>query len=184
VCQEPIKPHVSKCVHCGSYQDWRSNLPFSLTTSVLSLLVALITVLTAAIPVLHEALTPKNSDLTFSFHGASTDPLRLIVLATNQGVRPGTVHPASPLLTMSGKLSMPLSLAESDPSYFNPPSEAPPTIIDPGKSRLFTFAIWDATGETDDSIYSGHCLLRISTTDFVGKAATTKSMLAARGCLP
>jgi hypothetical protein len=84
VCQEPIKLHASKCIHCGSYQDWRSNISFSLSTSVLSLLVALITVLTAAVPVLKEALTPKNSHLTFSFQGASTDPIRLVVLATNR----------------------------------------------------------------------------------------------------
>jgi hypothetical protein len=165
VCQEPIKLRASKCIHCGSYQDWRSNISFSLSTSVLSLLVALITVLTAAVPVLKEGLTPKNSDLTFSFQGAPTDPMRLVVLATNRGVRPGTVHPASSILTMSGKLSMELALADEPV-----PSLSPPTIIEPGKSRLFSFDIWPAgmTGETDESIYSGRCLLRIPTTDFVG----------------
>jgi hypothetical protein len=163
VCQEPIKRHATKCVHCGSYQDWRSNISFSLSTSVLSLLVALVTVLTAAVPVFKEALTPKNSDLTFSFQGASTDPIRLIVLATNRGVRPGTVHPATSLFTMSGKLSMTLGLAESE--WESPP----PTIIEPGHSRLFNFQIWSVAGDTDESIYSGPCLLRIPTTDFVGK---------------
>jgi hypothetical protein len=165
VCQEPIRAHAKKCVHCGSYQDWRSNISMSLITSVLSLLVALVTVLTAAVPVARDALTPHNSDLMFSFQGASTDPIRLIVLATNRGVRPGTVHPASSLLTMSGKLSMPLGLAEPEPS------DSPPTIIEPGESRLFSFHIWagEAPGDTDDSIYAGRCLLKIPTTDFAGK---------------
>jgi hypothetical protein len=87
VCAEPIKKAARKCIHCDSYQDWHANIGMSST--VLSLLVALVSVLTAAIPVVKDAFTPKNALLTATFQGANSD--RLSVLFTNQGTRPGSV---------------------------------------------------------------------------------------------
>ena len=42
-----------------------------LSSTVLSLLVALVSVLTAAVPVLKDALTPKNSDITATYQGTT-----------------------------------------------------------------------------------------------------------------
>lgn len=61
VCAEPINISAKKCIHCQSDQEWTSRLGFSAT--VLSLLVALITVLTAAIPVIRDAITPRDLGL-------------------------------------------------------------------------------------------------------------------------
>jgi len=48
-CGEEIKITALKCIHCDSFQDWRSSLSFGST--VLSLLVALVSVLTFAAPI-------------------------------------------------------------------------------------------------------------------------------------
>lgn len=91
VCAEPINKVAQKCIHCQSEQNrWRQRLGFSST--ILSLLVALVAVLTAAVPVFKEALTPKNSSLSFSFVGATHQSIG--VIASNSGTRPGAVRRA------------------------------------------------------------------------------------------
>jgi predicted nucleic acid-binding Zn ribbon protein len=88
VCAEPINQQAQKCIHCqGDQGGWRRRL--GLSTTVLSMLVALISVLTALIPVLKDAFTPLNSNLYWSLQGL--DDKSLSVLVANQGVRAGSV---------------------------------------------------------------------------------------------
>lgn len=89
MCGEPIKSTARLCIHCDSYQDWRSEM--AVGNTVLTLLVALGSVLAIAIPVIVKAFTPENSLLSFSYQGASENAVSL--LATNRGIRPGTIQP-------------------------------------------------------------------------------------------
>lgn len=61
VCKESIKPGASKCVHCGSFQNWRRFIHSSQT--VLALLVALVSVISFAIPYVSESLKKHDSNV-------------------------------------------------------------------------------------------------------------------------
>jgi hypothetical protein len=57
-CAEPIRLAAKKCVSCDSYQDWRRH--FSASSTVLSLLVALLAILGPAISSIKSAIhTPR-----------------------------------------------------------------------------------------------------------------------------
>jgi hypothetical protein len=86
VCAEPIRKEAVKCKHCGSYQSWRGRINFSST--VLSLLVALIAVIGATAPIIKNLFTPNAATLRFSepTFGQGT----VSVTATNIGVLPAT----------------------------------------------------------------------------------------------
>lgn len=86
-CAESIHREAKKCKVCGSYQDFRQYLSFS--SSVLALLVALATVLTFLIPILVELATPDDSHIEVQYQGSQQN--RAYFLATNSGVRPGSV---------------------------------------------------------------------------------------------
>jgi hypothetical protein len=90
ICGEDIKLSAIKCTHCDSYQDWRSSLTFSST--ILSLLVALIAVLTAALPVVTREFSTKHSRILFSYLWASSEYVS--VLSSNSGNSHGAVHSA------------------------------------------------------------------------------------------
>jgi uncharacterized membrane protein len=87
VCGEAIKLAARKCIHCESYQDWHADIGMSST--VLSLLIALISVLTISVPVVRNALTPKNSNLEYSYQGTASKVIT--VLVANTGIRTGDV---------------------------------------------------------------------------------------------
>ncbi len=86
-CCEEMKDGAMKCIHCDSFQDYRRHLRFSST--VLALLVALISVLTFAIPAIKSVITPKNSNIKFTFQGFGEKSIVYIV--SNKGIRPGGV---------------------------------------------------------------------------------------------
>jgi hypothetical protein len=132
VCAEPINVSAKRCIHCQSDQGWASRLGFSAT--VLSLLVALITVLTAAIPVIKDALTPRNSGLTASFQGA--DPVGVHVLVSNDGIRPGSVKFGDWRVARSSSMAQDL-LGIS--FFISSPQAASDRTVDPGKSKVFSF---------------------------------------------
>lgn len=91
LCQEDIKATATYCIHCHNFQNWRGRL--SLSSTVLSLLVALTAVVTAAVPVIQAAVTPKNSEIRFSLQTVSQEGFSAFV--SNTGIRPGTVQPGS-----------------------------------------------------------------------------------------
>lgn len=61
-CHSEISHGASKCVVCGSFQNWRRHLQFSST--VLSLLVALVSVTALATPLLINVLTVQDSEIS------------------------------------------------------------------------------------------------------------------------
>jgi hypothetical protein len=88
VCGEAIKFAARKCIHCDSYQDWHAEIGMSST--MLSLLIALLSVLTISVPVVRDALTPAVSNLKFSYQGTASKIIT--VLIANTGIRTGTVR--------------------------------------------------------------------------------------------
>jgi hypothetical protein len=163
VCAEPINANARVCINCSSYQGWFSGLGIS--TSVLAVLTALISVATVAIPILQNAITPKNSSLTFSLQGASSDVISILV--TNSGIRPGTVGEGVLWITDQ------LPFKEGDPQvrlriYGGGVSSG--EIIEPGKSALINYELVKdepAPIESFDA-YNMNCDLDILSTSFVG----------------
>ena len=165
VCGEPIKRVARVCVHCNNYQNWRSELNISGT--VLSLLVALLSVLTVLVPVIKEALTIKNSSLSFAFQGATDTTIS--VLSTNQGARPGSVgYPVklSVIARDEGGAGMighsvgPLSLSNA--------ANAVAVLVQPNSSLLLTYS---KTASSDPGLLAPDekdvtCTLDVRNTDF------------------
>jgi hypothetical protein len=150
------------CIHCNSYQDWRGELTFSST--ILSLLVALVSVTTAFVPMVLAALTSKNSSIASSFQ--SSDVTGVTVLAHNSGTRPGTIRNA--IISVSDYGSAPLTSKHGR-------SE----ILEPGTTKLVD--LFSAADDNfpdvpkgDKSTFQGSfgkrkCSLAILGADFHGK---------------
>ncbi|OCK59855.1 hypothetical protein [Bradyrhizobium sp. LMTR 3] len=158
VCAEPINEKAVKCIHCQAEQSWaRQRLGFSST--ILSLLVALITVLTAAVPVVRDSITSKNSNLIFSFQAANDRVIS--VLASNTGVRPGSI--GSSYLHMNQKRNYGLRVSGVDSAR----------VVEPGKSELIALTRDSrpifADEDTDDP-RNPKCFLFLHSTDFIGVA--------------
>jgi hypothetical protein len=82
---------AQKCIHCTSYQDWRSMIPDS--AAIVSLVAALVAVGAAVIPpVYHWAQMPR-SEIIMSEPGYSNGYITVFV--SNTGKRPGLVQGAS-----------------------------------------------------------------------------------------
>jgi hypothetical protein len=168
VCAEAIKAAARKCIHCDSYQDWHSNI--NVSSTVLSLLVALISVLTTALPVIKETITTKNSDLSFSFQGSVGNLVS--VLVTNQGARPGTV-------ANRGKIAVTIK-EEGSTRYFDIDitslKNSAAVTIDPDKSVLLNYSQVTADAAMQPKLVAGQtpsaCILMISNTDFRAVAST------------
>jgi hypothetical protein len=154
ICAEPINVNAQKCIHCQSDQGgWRRRL--GLSTSVLALLVALVSVLTWAIPLIKDGLTPKNSNLTFSFQGGDGNFLGALV--SNQGARPGSVTKAE--LRYQGYTVF-LEQLGIGPIV---------NVVPPGTSMLLSFRR-TGTGSSR-SAGDGTCQLLFGTTDFTGRSS-------------
>ena len=80
-CAEPIRLAAKKCVECDSYQDWRRH--FSVSTIVLSLLVALLAVMGPAISSIKNALHIPRADPKIAL--SSVEPNVVSLLISNGG---------------------------------------------------------------------------------------------------
>ena len=87
LCRKPIPREAKICTECNSYQDWRKY--FGVSSTVLSLLVALVSVLTVAVPVIRNALTPDRSDVRCSL--LEWNPSGVTLVVSNRGVRPAVL---------------------------------------------------------------------------------------------
>jgi hypothetical protein len=121
--------------HCSANQteNWRTRL--GLSTTVLSLLVALISVLTASVPVLKDLLEAKEPRFIsfsqgFELTGAN-DQLSFHFLVLNMGNMPGTIVSSGSLRI--GKNVVALQLQE--------PKDAAARVIEPGKNLFLTYII-------------------------------------------
>jgi hypothetical protein len=153
VCAEPINKAAQKCIHCQSEQSWvRQRL--GLSSTVLSLLVALISVLTASVPILMESLATKNAKLSFTF--LSADDQYIVVFVTNAGTRPGTISQVS-VIVGEGVLQL--------------TTGSPAPIIEPGRSYLLQFRSPTPIARTSpliDMWEEGPCSVAMRLIDFHG----------------
>lgn len=124
VCREEIKLGAKKCIHCSNYQDFRRF--FTVGTTVLSLLIALLSVSGIVVPVLVD-LTQKD-DASIEFVPVSSKPLTLFVLVSNTGKRAGTFN--------SGSLIFPNGRGYSKLLFKVDDVESGATFVQPGKSIL------------------------------------------------
>jgi hypothetical protein len=146
VCRKSIPVGALKCTECDSFQDWRRHL--NLSSTVLSLLVALISVSTVAFPIFQKALHKPRSDVRVALvqygpidaNAASlsvgkkkgqgfarlTYSLPIVVLVTNSGDLPGSVVPKGIKLFRGRN-----TVAKGD--------GAEAILVDPKSSRLHTF---------------------------------------------
>ena len=83
VCREEISKGALKCTHCDSYQDWRRY--FGVSTTALSLLIALISVATTFYQVVKFA-APKRSEIRALEVRKERDYLQLAVTNTGNAV--------------------------------------------------------------------------------------------------
>lgn len=98
-CREKVHKGAIKCTHCGSFQNWRRHL--GLSSSFLSLVLAIISVLTVFITVVSDSTTKKDSDIDASiinwqrtyFSDSSRLSQVLIVetFVTNSGKKPAAI---------------------------------------------------------------------------------------------
>lgn len=80
-CRNTIPEGALLCSHCGSYQDWRST--FSISSTVIALLTALVSVLGIATPAVINVLHVPRSDAVLQ--APSIEGTTLRVVAVNRG---------------------------------------------------------------------------------------------------
>jgi hypothetical protein len=160
ICAEPINLASRKCVHCGADQNaLRQRLGVS--TSFLSMSVALVSVLGVVVPLLIQSATPDNSHLTFSLQYATET--ELFVIVSNQGREPGTVSLAD-LRVKDGKT---IHLRSSE--------RAPVLIVEPKKTDLLHFHKFTFEGQRVKPDFSFEaeptqtCVLSLEVTSFRGE---------------
>lgn len=157
VCAEDIKPAARKCVHCDSYQDWRSGLGFSST--ILSLLIALISVATALLPVIKTTFFEvRNSRITISPQRFSENTLSAFI--SNVGNRPGVVGSAG-IVEVTPKDGAPRGY------HFDALGSSDPVLVPAGSSILMNF-MWTSSQRPQISPENLTCHLIMSATAFDG----------------
>jgi hypothetical protein len=87
MCREPVRPGARICTHCNSFQDWKRY--FSVGSTVLALLVALLSVATTAAPALQRIFTRDRSDLRVAL--LSTEGREGSASVINSGNKPGFI---------------------------------------------------------------------------------------------
>jgi predicted nucleic acid-binding Zn ribbon protein len=158
VCAEPINRRALKCIHCQGDQSWlRQRMGYSST--VLSLLVALVSVMTASLPVIKETFTPKNSSLAFSPQGANQDYIAL--LASNQGVRPAVIRSAKLLINGERVVNLGVAGGVGHPAY----------IVAAGSNKLYD--LYGTNFIAPKQPLWTKCLVVVSSTDFIGSSGDT-----------
>lgn len=141
VCKEKIKQSAIKCTHCDSYQNWRRHL--GLSSSLLSIIVALFSVLTVFVTVITIAIKEDDSKIHFSVlnirGGMLTymeEPKRTFIVeifVTNSGNAAGAIKSFFIKLPGSDKYhDMVLTPKKNAVQNIAPTT----LIIEPGKSEI------------------------------------------------
>jgi hypothetical protein len=160
ICKEPINSEARKCIHCQSDQGWRSRL--SVSTAMMSLLVALVSVLTVAIPVIKTLVTPENSELVFAPQGATAETIS--VLVSNKGIRAGSVRSGAVVLDDGALLILHIyGMAKNEPK-----------IIEPGKTELIKLY---SVAHLEEIPTPNQCTLRLVHMDFRGTRGEAQATL-------
>lgn len=143
VCKEPIKRGALKCRNCDSYQDWRRF--FGVSSSVLSVLVALFSVLTVLVTTASHVFTKDDSDVRASVFNIRTDSLTfrgkvyptfvVEIFVTNVGTRPGAIKTVLIKLPGETKLRDMVLIPKSSANLAVSPTTA---ILESGRSDIMS----------------------------------------------
>lgn len=127
-CREEIQPRAKVCTHCNQFQDWRRF--FGLSSTVLSLLVALVSVLSIAIPAILNVTTPQQSDIRCSLLEWEEETGFVKLAVSNKGSRAAVVQ---------GLLLESNPMQKENPTTFHPDSQNWEPVLEPQKYRMLTF---------------------------------------------
>jgi hypothetical protein len=123
MCRKEIPTGARICTECDCYQDWRQY--FGLSSTVLSLLVALFSVLTVAVPIIYAALAPKISAVHCNLISWDENTAEVKIAVSNEGARPAVIK----TLVLEPKTSKTSASTMAFQSDFLEP------ILEPGKFR-------------------------------------------------
>ena len=172
ICARPIPVEAKKCADCLSYQDWRSSLGVS--TTVLSMLVALVSVVAAATPGFVSLLAGQDSKLAFGAPAMRRGAF--LQFASNAGARPGVVDSAQ-ITWFEGRSKSPGWIYLLDVQS----ADQAPMVLKPGDSALVRFAL-DMSGEGAVNLPkpSGKSVCEMHTlwTSFRGDQSRTRKRLS------
>lgn len=142
-CKEKIHKDAVICIHCKSYQNWRRHL--GLSSTFLSLLLALISVSTVFVTVLSSATVKNDSDINasiinwqrtyFNDRGKLTQVLIAEFFVTNSGKKPGALKSLSIKGADEEKFEY-LRSGELESTSKYSHKEIKTQIIEPGKTLL------------------------------------------------
>ncbi|QDU44306.1 hypothetical protein Mal52_27850 [Symmachiella dynata] len=146
VCGELIHSSAKKCTHCDTWLDWRRHL--TLSSVVLSLLVALVSVSTVAVPIIVNAFQPNDAVINARIlrvgEGWGTrhegipprarqyDTTFFYVLAVNSGPKSGCVIECHVHTKSDG-----WQLAATGPDMFMEER----IVINPGQARIVRYYV-------------------------------------------
>jgi hypothetical protein len=88
-CREKIERGAKICIRCNQFQDWRRF--FGLSSTILSLLVALVSVLSIAIPAVLNVRPPQKSDIHCSLLEWNAEGGNFKLAVSNKGNRAAVV---------------------------------------------------------------------------------------------
>lgn len=177
ICDELISLHAKKCIHCGSYQNWRRFLAVS---SAIAFGLSLFATSVAVWPVVREAWRRPDSDIRV----VSVPRIQsghVFLLVTNYGKKPGTLDIVTLNLPIEGPNRIWLHLMRGNgPNSgvaladsvreFDYAAEFPATHMVPG--------VWDPTTLTPQALaaekaeLSGTCLIDLDVTSYKGVSTT------------
>jgi hypothetical protein len=164
-CAEPINQDAGKCIHCQSAQGGVSRY-VGFSSTVLSLLVALVSVTTAMVPVIKDALTPKDSSLQATFQ--STVGTAPTILISNQGIRSGSVNSVSLKVVNGGGDNADVALGLLSSSITAETNKDLPLLVNPTQSMLLVLG--RKSDRVSPSLFKNGttCTISISVTSFSG----------------
>lgn len=127
MCRKEIPAGARICTECDCYQDWRRY--FGLSSTILSLLVALVSVLTVAVPVIKNALTPERSAVHCNLVVWNENTGEVVVAVSNKGTRAAVVRTLSLEPKTPGAAK---STVEFQPDFSEP-------VLEPGTYKTLSF---------------------------------------------
>jgi hypothetical protein len=168
VCGEKIATVALKCIHCESYQDFRRYSPLSST--ILSLIIALISVATLAVPILKKTFQGENSEILIST--VIPEDRKVSVFVSNSGTRPGAIIEAfmdiSGLFDVKNYQMFQLRLEENLPVLVGP-GKHERVILERNKGALIDL-------KPDGNFQTAKCDLYVKSIDFHGKTMSYSSV--------